>query len=278
MAGLYYTGKTPAVDRDLVIQADAKTTFNTGVTHDYVINQIDSKIATKVTKSQVDAWDSVYAPVNYYQDQDKLLLPLTAKGTAGGVATLGTSTALSKSGTTTYVVNTAQLPVLGAGMMRGPYGMNKQYSKGNIGSTPSLIGEWLYSTDGTNFVMPFTGYFLPFLTVAAQNTGGRTVLEVRAGKTSKYAEQALIATGCGRTWFDGYQIINIVPAASGNPATLADTLVFDATTKVYVSLWMFNESGGRSSLMVGADPGDGSSNVTAGMVYTSALYVCRTEQ
>ena len=232
MSGLYYVGKTPAVDRDLVIQADAKATFGTGVTHDYVINQIDAKSAAKVTKSQVDAWDSVYAPANYYQDQDKLLLPLAAKGTAGGVATLGTSTALSQAGTTGYVANTAQLPVLGAGIMRGPYGMNKQYSRGDIGATPSLIGEWLYSLDGTSFTMPVTGYFLAFVTVAAQNTGGRTVLEVRAGTSTKYAEQSLVATGCGRTWFDGYQIINVVPAASGDPATLADSLIFDATTKV----------------------------------------------
>lgn len=268
MAGLYYVGKTPAVDRDLVTQADAKAVFNTGVTQDYVTNQIDSKIVGKVTKEQVDLWDSIYAPVNYYQDQDKLLLPSSAKGIAGGVATLDGG----------GVISSSQLPTLGAGIMRGPYGMNKQYSKGQIGSTPAMVGEWLYSKDGTNFVMPLTGYFLAFLTVAVQNTGGRTVLEVRAGTSTSYADQALVATGCGRTWFDGFQIINIVPAAFGDPDNLVDKLVFNATDPVHVSLWMFNESGGKSNLMIGESAGSGESNVTAGMVYTSALYVCRTEQ
>ena len=132
MGNLYYVGKTPAVDRDLVTQADAKAVFNTGVTHDYVTDQIDAKVIGKVTKEQVDLWDSTFAPANYYQDQDKLLLPVSAKGATGGVATLGTTPALSKSGGTGYVASADQLPMLGAGILRGPYGMNKQYSYGQF--------------------------------------------------------------------------------------------------------------------------------------------------
>lgn len=267
MAGLYYIGKTPEYDRDLVTQATAKEIFNSGVDRSYVIDQITAKAATKLTKSQVDTWDLGYAPVNYYQQQDKLLMPNSAKGIAGGVATL--------SGTT---ITGSQLPVLGAGTMRGPYGISKQYSKASIGSTPSLVGEWLYSTDGTSFVMPVTGFLMAFATIAVQNTGGRTVLEVRAGTKKTYADQVLVATGYGRTWFDGYQIINVLPAAAGDPDTLSDTIVFDATVPIYVSMWMFNEGGGQSNLTMSDSTGDGSSSVTSGMIYSAALYVLRTDQ
>lgn len=273
MAGLYYVGKAPSVDRDLVTQVQAKGVFGTGVSRNYVMDQITAKTAVKITKKQVDEWDSGYSPVTYYQQQDQLLLPIAAKGAVGGVASLTEEPALSKAGSSDYVINSEQLPVLGAGTLRGPYGMNKQYGKGNIGGVPTLIGEWQYSPDSTNFVMPVTGYLLPFLQVAVQNTTGRTVLEVRVGTSKLYADQKSIAMGYGRTWFEGYQMITVLPSA----ANRTNDLVFDATVPVYVYLWAFNEGGGRTNVVY-SEGNDGTTTVIAGMVYTSALYVARTEQ
>lgn len=272
MAGLYYVGKAPSVDRDLVIQKDAKAVFNGGVSRSYVAQQVAAKTAVKITKKQVDEWDSGYAPVVYYQQQDQLLMPKSAKGATGGVASLTTSTAASKAGYSNYVISPSQLPVLGAGTMRGPYGLNKQYNQANVGTIPKMFGEWQYSPDSVKFVMPVTGYLLPFLVIAAQNTGGRTVLEVRFGTSKLYAEQKLIGIGYGRTWFEGYQIINVVPATTGD----TEDMIIDATVPVYVQLWVHNEGGGRSNVML-TEGTDGSTNVSAGMIYSSALYVVRTE-
>ncbi len=267
MSSLYYVGKTPAANGDLSTRGDATATFNTGTTRSYVTTRIAAQTASKVTKAQVDAWDSDYAPVTYYQQQDELLVPNSAKGTVGGVATLTTTTATARDGSTGHVVTAAQLPVLGAGVMRGPYGVTKQYTRTDVGSAPQIIGEWLYPNSGsTSFgPLPLTGYLLAFVTTAAQNTGGRTVLEVRAGASNVYAAQSLVATGYGRSWFDGYQMITVLPAGADNLGQSGTFVAFDAMVPVNVTLWMYNTGGGVSS-------------TTSGMTYSSALYVARTTQ
>lgn len=265
MAGLYYVGKTPASDGDLTTQADARATFNTGVTRRYVADYITGAVADKVTKVQVDTWDSAYAPVTYYQQRDTLLVPKTAKGVVGGVAKLSATTQSTYAGDTGYVAT--QVPVLGAGVMRGPYGMTKQYSRTNVGATPQIIGEWLYPTaSAANFgQMPLTGQLLPFCTTAAQNSGGRTVIEVRAGTSNAYSSQTLIGVGYGRTWFDGYQLITILPAGPVNLGQSGSFTKFDATTTLYVTMWMYNDGGGTC-------------NITSGLTYSAALFVARTAQ
>lgn len=264
MGSLYYVGKTPSTTRDLTTKDDSSAAFATGTTRSYVTSRIATQIASKVTKVQVDTWDAAYAPVTYYQQQDALLVPNAAKGAVGGVATLSTSTALAKDGSTGYLA--VQVPVLGAGIARGPYGMTKQYSRTNVGSTPQIIGEWLYPNSGsTSFgSMPLTGTLLPFLTTAAQNTGGRTVLEVRAGTSNVYSEQSLIGMGYGRTFFDGYQMITVIPAGANNLGQSGTFAKFDATVNLNVTLWMYNTGG--------------TSTTTAGLTYSSALYVARTAQ
>ena len=263
MASLYYLGKAPSANGDLTTQGDSRTTFDAGVTRRYVSDRITASIANRVTKVQVDEWDSAYAPVTYYQQRDVLLTPNSAKGAVGGVATLTSSLVSTLAGGTGYVA--VQVPVLGAGIMRGPYGMTKQYTKTNVGATPQIIGEWLYpTTTSPSFgPMPLTGQLMPFCTTSAQNTGGRTVLEVRAGTTNTYSEQTLIGTGYGRTWFDGYQMITVLPAGPSSMGQTGTFAKFDATVPLNVTLWMFNDGGGTS-------------NTTAGLTYTSALYVART--
>lgn len=265
MSGLYYIGKTPAVDGDPSTQADARATFSTGVTRRYVADQIDAGVADKVTKVQVDAWDSDYAPVTYYKQRDTLLVPKTAKGAVGGVATLSSTTQTTLAGGSGYVAT--QVPVLGAGILRGPYGATKQHTRANVGATPQIIAEWLYPTsNATSFgAMPLTGTLWPFCTVAAQNTGGRSVIEVRAGTTNTYSDQTLIGIGYGRTWFDGYQLITVMPAGPINTGQGVTPPRFEATTTLNVTMWLLNDSGGTS-------------NITAGLVYSSALYVARTAQ
>lgn len=266
MGSLYYVGKKPSENTDLTTRGDSEATFRSGTTRSYVATQIASKTANKVTKAQVDTWDSDYAPVTYYQQQDDLLIPLSAKGAVGGVATLTSTTGTAKDGTTGYVVTASQLPVLGAGLMRGPYGMTKQYTRSDVGSAPQIIGEWLYPTNtSTSFgKIPLTGHLLAFVITAAQNTGGRTVLEVRAGTTNVYAEQSLIATGYGRNFFDGYQIITVLPAGADNLGQSGTFAYFNASVGLNVTLWMYN-SGGVSA-------------TTAGLTYSSALFVSRTAQ
>ena len=161
------------------------------------------------------------------------------------------------------MVSPAQVPILGAGTLRGPWGVNRQYTRTGVESTPVVIGSWIYNpnTGITNFgVVSHNGQFLAFTTTAARNIKGRTVLEVRVGTTDVYAEQTLIATGYGRTYFDGYQMITVLPAsATSSPAT------WSSGTTVYVNLWMYNDGGGLSE-------------TTENMTYTGTLFLARTAQ
>lgn len=89
MSGLSYIGASPTDPRDFESRQHTEDVLNSGFSRSYVQGRVAEKVAARASKSYVDAQDAGFASVSYYPARDALLVPLTAKGVASGVATLG---------------------------------------------------------------------------------------------------------------------------------------------------------------------------------------------
>lgn len=249
MAGLSYVGKSPATTRDVETRLHTEGVLQSGISRGYVDGRVTDLAASRATKVYVDEQDSEFAETSYYPAQDLLLVPNAAKGAASGVASLDGSAK----------VPTAQIPVLGAGILRGPYGPD-QYFGGTTGTTPLKIAQW------NPAVLGYTGQLLVWLNVSAQSIDGRPVIEVRAGNSTQttYAAQTLIAQGVGREHFNDYQMITVVPVTALDGE--GQDGVQDATpgsTNLLVNVWMYDDAGGQVTTAIGLMP-------------TAALFIART--
>jgi hypothetical protein len=222
--------------------------LTSGVSRAYVAGRVDTLKSTRAPKTYVDSQDELYAPASYYPAQDNLLVPLTAKGTASGVATLGSDGKVPQ----------AQVPVLGAGTMRGPWGANQTFG-GTTGITPLKIAQWNLGVSGVR------GQPLVFMSTSVASTG-RAVIEIRIGDNTQttYAAQTLIGQGYGRSHYLDYQTITVLPVT----AALAEGQdgVQDSwhpATNLLINAWLFDTEGGQSTTQVGS-------------VATAALFFART--
>ncbi|QZE10553.1 hypothetical protein SEA_SCOOBYDOOBYDOO_238 [Mycobacterium phage ScoobyDoobyDoo] len=246
MAGLSYVGAPDTNARQVETRQSAETQLTTGVSRSYVAGRVTELMASRATKTWVDSRDETYAPVSYYSAQDGLLVPLTAKGVASGVATLNAS---SK-------VPAEQLPTLGAGILRGPWGADQSFG-GTTNDVPLKIAQWNLGVTGVR------GHPLVFLATSIQSQGGRPVIEVRVGNSTQttFAAQTLVARGYGRELYNDWQVVTVLPV----PAV--DGAVPDAwhpATDLLVNAWLFDDGGGMSTTQVGS-------------IATAALYMARTE-
>ncbi|ASZ74789.1 minor tail protein [Mycobacterium phage Phabba] len=229
MAGLTYVGADDTDPRSIETRLSAEGTLNQGVSRAYVSGRIAEKMATRAPKTYVDNADEQFSPVAYYSQQDALLVPNSAKGVASGVATLSNGK-----------VPLAQIPVLGAGMLRGPWGANQSFG-GTTGVTPLKIAQWNLGVTGV------TGIPLVFMSTSVQSTDGRSAIEVRIGDNTQttYAAQTLIAQGFGRQWYQDYQMITVIPCP---PSGFA----LNPATNYIVNAWLIDTDGGQSTTQVGS--------------------------
>ena len=241
-------GLAPATDQDVEIKTATDAVYNSGMSQEYVVGRVNDMISGalplyqgRATKTYVDNQDSLYATADYYPAQDALLIPTASLGAIGGTATLNGS----------GIVPTGQLPSGGGvGIIKGPYGMTKQYDATTT-STPVKIGEWVYPVmNGTNFgAVGCTSQLLVFANTNAVSLLGRPVVEVRAGTATQttYAAQKRVAIGYGRSMFNDYQSITLLPSWTGssNPA-------WSAGTVITVMMWMYDDTGGTVSTVSGA--------------------------
>lgn len=259
MGVLAYLGVGPATSRGLEIKAMTDTVIDSGLSQGYVDGRVTDMISgavplytAKATRTYVDTQDVLYSTPAYYTAHDALLIPTASRGAVGGVASLNSS----------GLIPTGQLPSAGGeGIFKGPYGMNKQYTA-STGSIPVKVGEWVYPlSSGSNFgAVSCTCQLMVFGFGSAMSVGGRPVLEVRAGTSTQtdYVNQKRIALGYGRTVFNDYQQITILPSWAGvsNPAWTAGTVIT-------ATMWMYDDAGGTTSTV-------------SGSIGSAALYLART--
>lgn len=230
MPGLYYVGKTPANGRDLATRKGIEDLLAGGVSRSYVTDRVNTLAALRATKVYTDTQDAQFASAGYIAQRDALNIPATQLAAANGVAGLDAN----------RKIFTAHLPVLGAGILRGPFGYTTALS-GTTGLTPMKIAEFPGGPSG------ITGQIMAFANLSAASNGGRSVVEIRAGASTDttYASQTLIAQGFGRSHFLADQMITVFPVSHLNgtvPATWA------STTNLLVNMWIYDDSGGQTTV------------------------------
>jgi len=229
VAGLYIVGPTPINPTEIESRVGVEDILESDVDRDYVAGRVSEEVALRATQVYVDTQDSMYAPVSYYTTQDALLVPNAAKGAVNGVATLDG----------TGKVPAAQIPVLGGGMIKGPWGPNTAFG-GSTTTTPFKIAQWDLGVSGV------LGQPLVFINTSILSTGGRPVVEVRIGDNTQttYAAQTLIAQGYGRRYYNDYQCITVFPCtAQLNEGADGVQDSYSPATNLLVNAWMFDADG-----------------------------------
>ena len=224
MTGLVYVGKTPSEDRDIQNRLQTENQFATGTTRSYVDGRALELAGPYATQVYVNTQDQLYAEPSYYQSQDNLLIPNSAKGVANGVATLGAD----------GKIPVGQMANLGAGNFKAS-GLPTATYTGTTDQTPMKIADWQLGLLAVNCQIQI------FLVAVVKTSGwGRPVIEVRASKTGSttYASQALVARGWGRGQCNGRQVVTLV---SARPEGTKPTTFFSASDTVNLSAWLFDD-------------------------------------
>lgn len=250
MSGLSYVGADPTDPRDIETRVVTEEILTDGVSRSYVDGRVDALMNLRASKTYVDTQDELYVENAYYTSQDALLVPLTAKGVANGVATLDGSSKLPL----------AQTPVLGGGILKGPWGYDSAFS-GTTNDVPLKIAQWNVG------VTSVTGFPMALFQASVLAVGCRPVIEVRIGTTTQtaYVDQTLIAQGFGRFAYEDYQFVSVLPATSVLSETqdgVQDSL--SASGNYLVNAWVF------------ADVPAGQITVNAGAVVTGSFFMART--
>jgi len=249
MASLSYLGTGPVDPRDTSPKLPTDIHLDTGISRGYVDGRVDTLALPKATKVYTDTQDAAFVSSSYYTTQDALLIPLTAKGAAGGVATLDGTGKLPA----------AQTPFLGAGILSGPFGHTASFNV-TTGATPVKLADFPSGVTGVNCQL------LAFMTVIATSTNGRPVVEVRYSTTgdTTYAGQTLCAIGSGISLYNDAQTIAVMPA-TGAPNAMQDGIqvTIPSSANLRVTAWIY-------------DGGGGSVTTLAGYVMSAALFYART--
>jgi len=240
MGSLVYVGKTPTQGRDISTRADSEGLLTAGVSRSYVTGRVAELATGKATKVYVDTQDSTFADAAYPAAQDALLVPLTSKGVANGVATLDSG----------GKIPSAQVPVLGAGILRGPFGHTQAYT-GSTTVTPMKIADFPGGVLGVNCQLMI---FMTVLVIC--DNLSHPVIEVRystAGGTT-YASQTLVAAGVGRAYFGDSHTVSVMPVTAlvnEGQDGIQDTI--SSTASLTINAWLYDAAneGGQVATQTG---------------------------
>lgn len=239
MAELFYVGLSPSAGRDTETYLRTRNQLNAGVSRIYVNGRVVDYVSgtatgqAYATKVYVDTQDGTFATADYYQAQDALLVPTNAKNNPNGVA-----------GLVAGKIPDAQIPVLGTGILRGPLPISHVYG-GNTFVTPFKIADWEIGDTGIA-CQPWV-----FLTTTLLSTGGRPVVEVRAGTPTQtsYVSQTMVAQGYGRSLYYDYQTVEVLPQDPdlNESQAAGDQDFFPSSMNMTLTVWMYDDAGGQVS-------------------------------
>lgn len=267
MSGLSYVGATAAVNGQVTNRL-ATNTLLAGATPNTISvqAQVDALTsggsATYASKSYVDTQDATFTSVSYYQSQDALNVPNAAVGAVNLVS--GVPTALSGSyyGVASLDsagrVPAAQMPVLGAGYIQGPYGITA-FSPGNTSNTPLRIADWNIGAVSLSF-QP-----LVFMQCFVLGLMSHPIIEVRIANSSSavsYASSTLVAQGEGRGLYNDYHSVVVLPVPDTTGSTPTN---LGPSYNVWLSAWLY-------------DLNSQNATISAGGIATAAAFLLRGAQ
>lgn len=196
---------------------------------------------TYATQTYIDTQDQSYVLPTYYQTKDLLNIPTTQAGANNGVATLDSGSKLPMNASP----GVNQVPNLGTGYVRGPFGTTAVYNSDITTTTTKVkFAEW-------NLNVPLAGPVnfpfrpLVFMSCFASSQWGQPIIEVRiTDSTTSPANYAsagtLVAQGLGRYLYNSYHAIDVVPVPDTTGQTPSN---LDASYHAYLTAWIYDGTG-----------------------------------
>lgn len=221
MPRLNYLGPEPSEDNQVLSRAHATSLITSGPTsRQAATTAVEDSAALLASKDYIDLADAKYATVEYMNAGDALNVAASSVGAPGGVA-----------GLTGGKIPLQQLPVLGAGYMKGPFGPTSITPVASAGQTPVKLAEFTIGNQSVAFTP------LAYATVLVDSKpGGRPVVELKMSNgAAVYANQTLIASGSGMPIYNGSQVIAVTPTAA---AGTANNITWAANTNIVATLWV----------------------------------------
>jgi hypothetical protein len=254
MGALYYSGAPSVTGRGLETAKSAEAVLLSGVSRSSVTGRVAELAAPYASLVYVNNQDSQYAPASAYAAGDATLIPKTALGANNGVASLNVS----------GKIPTEQVPVLGAGMLRGPFG-HKEETPAVTGTTRTKIADLFTGTTGV------TGLLLAFMQVGVKASGGRPIVEIRAGNSTQttWDTQTLIAAGVGREFYTGDQLVSVLPAPDTTGMGQGSQVSWPANTDLLVQAWMYSSADSSGAV--------GQVEYEAQRIFTCSLFLAKTQ-
>lgn len=224
MPRLNYVGPDPADGTDVLNRLQGNNLINAApISRTASTEAIEAEATLRASKDFIDLADSDYATVEYYEGRDALNVPTASVGAPNGVA-----------GLVGGKVPLVQLPVLGSGYLKGPFGPTAVYIVSNVTNTPVKLATFAIGNQSVAF------HALAYATAAIDTTpGGAPVLEMRASNgAASYGSQILVAQGVGSPMHNGRQVVAVSPSAdalgASNPAP------WGVNTNIVVDLYVYS--------------------------------------
>ena len=212
MSGLSYVGTAPATSPDITNKLAVDTVVATTTPNQsWATAQAQSiAAATYATLAYVDTQDATFATPAYVAAQDALYVPNTAVGTALSTE-LGTSGYYGVASLNSSAqVPIGQMPVLGAGYLKGPWGCTATFA-GTTSNSPMRIADWNLG------ITELTCWPLVFFHAFVTGVMSYPIIEIRVADSLSapaYSAMTLVGAGQGRSLYNDYATVSVVPAPS----------------------------------------------------------------
>lgn len=242
MSGLTYAGRPAANPNDITNRLVVNTILSSATPNQASVQAQLTALTSGATptyapKTYVDTQDTAFQAPAYYQSQDLLNVRTASRGTINQVSGANTPITGSYYGVagldSAGHVPVAQMPVLGAGYVLGPYGLTAQFS-GSTSNTPMKICDFNIGVPNLSF-RP-----LVFMQVFVSGLMAHPVIEVRIANSTTavgYSASTLVAQGVGRGLYNDYASIVVLPCpdATGQTPSLLAT-----TYNLWASAWLYD--------------------------------------
>ena len=248
MSSELYVGPTATQDDSVVPRLVTETILGAG--RAYVDAQVVTQASAYASKGYIDDADGGYADIAYYQSRDALNVAVADKGAPDGVASLDS----------TGTIPPVQVPPLGSGVIRGPWGLTTALS-GITSTTPVKVAEFTIGVTGWNF-RPWA-----FLTAQVNCSGfARPIVEVRIGSPANntYASQTLVAKGQGRAVYDDLQVVSVMPGAADGAMSDGVQTFYLPNMDARLSVWLYSD-----------EPRGGQVSMTGSSLWAASAYILR---
>jgi hypothetical protein len=229
-------GRLPAVATDITNELAVVNVIDTTSPNQasVVAEAASVAAATYATLTYVNTQDATFAEPAYMVAQDLLNLPAAYVGTPSATSLGSTAFYGAASLNSSAQVPIAQMPVLGAGYLEGPWGATSTVS-GSTSNVPLRIADWDLGEANTSF-RPIV-----FCQMFVSGVMSHPIVEIKIANSTTapaYSAMTLCGQGLGRGLYNDYGTLVTVPA----PDTTSESYptLFAPTYNVWITAWLWD--------------------------------------